>query len=172
MIDTLHRISGGASRLVGYLAVAMIITAALLTAVDVFFRSVLREPIFGTNDIVVLAMILGVTGCFPYALAVRQHMKVEVVGRRLGPRSYWSFELFAGLATLAVFIAFTVEFAARAGRLARMNEASQLLLIPLPPVWWAAAGLMAIAAAAQAVVVLENVHGLATRRGLPAPGDA
>jgi TRAP-type C4-dicarboxylate transport system permease small subunit len=172
VIGALHRVSGAASRLVAYLAVAMIIIGAVLTAIDVFFRSALRMPIFGTNDIVVLALTLGVTGCFPYALAVRQHMKVEVVGRRLGPRAYWSLELFAGLATTAVFAAFAVEFAARAGRLARMNEASQLLLIPLSPIWWISAALMAIAAAAQIVVVLENAHAVAVGRALPAGSEA
>lgn len=172
MIDALQRVSGVASRLVAYLSVAMIVLAAVLTGVDVFFRSILRSPIFGTNDFVVLALTLGVTGCFPYALAIRQHMKVELIGRRLGPRGYWSLELFAGIATTAVFAGFAVEFAQRAGRLARMNEASQLLLIPLSPIWWLAAGLMAIAAAVQLVVVLENAHALAVRRGLPASGDA
>jgi TRAP-type C4-dicarboxylate transport system permease small subunit len=171
VIGALHRISGAASRLVAYLAVAMIVLGAVLTAVDVFFRSALRMPIFGTNDIVVLALTLGVTGCFPYALAVRHHMKVEVVGRRLGARAYWTLEVFAGLATTAVLAAFAIEFAARAGRLARMNEASQLLLIPLSPIWWVSAGLMAIAAAAQIVVVLENAHAVAVARGFPAAGE-
>lgn len=172
MIGALHRISGAASRLVAYLAVAMIVLGAVLTAVDVFFRSALRMPIFGTNDIVVLALTLGVIGCFPYALAVRQHMKVEVFGRRLGPRAYWSLELFAGLATAAVFAAFAVEFGERAARLARMNEASQLLLIPLSPIWWVSAALMAVAAAAQIAVVIENAHAVAVRRGLPTGSEA
>jgi TRAP-type C4-dicarboxylate transport system permease small subunit len=171
VIDALQRVSGAAARLVAFLAVAMIVLAAILTAVDVFFRSILRSPIFGTNDVVVLALTLGVTACFPYALAVRQHMKVDLVGRRLGPRGYWALELFAGIATVAVFAGFAVEFAKRAGRLERMNEASQLLLIPLSPIWWLAAGLMAVAAAVQVVVVLENAHALATARGLPASGD-
>ncbi len=172
MIAALSRLSGAASRLAAYLAVLMIAAAAALTALDVFFRSILRSPLFGTNDIVVLALTIGVTGCFAYALAVRRHMSVDVLGRRLGPRAFWLLETAAAAATLAVFAGFAAEFASRAGRLARMNEASQLLAIPLSPVWWSAAALMALAAAVQLVVVVENAHAFAARRGLPVSGTA
>ena len=172
MIGALSRLSGAASRLAAYLAVAMIVAAAALTALDVFFRSILRSPLFGTNDVVVLALTIGVTGCFAYALAIRRHMSVDVIGRRLGSRAYWLLELFGGAATLAVFAGFAAEFASRAGRLARMNEASQLLSIPLSPVWWAAAAFMGLAAAVQIAVVLENAHAVAVGRALPASGAA
>ncbi len=156
-----------ATSLVAYIAVSLILVAAALTVVDVFMRSVVGRPIFGTNDIVILAMTLGVCGCFPYAMSSRRHMFVDVIGSRIGGRGYWILEIFGSLATLAVFCGFAVQFGMRADRLGDMNEGTQLLLIPLAPIWWIAAALLAFAAAVQAVVVLENVRRAAS--GAPAP---
>lgn len=167
MIGRLDRLSRAAAQGVASLAVLLIILSALLTVVDVFMRSVISNPLFGTNDIVVILLTVAVVGCFPFGLAVRQHIQVDLLGRSLGPRGFWFLEIFANLLTLTVFVAFCIEFGIRAERLGAMHTGTQLLAIPLMPFWWAAAGILGLASLAQLIVVLQTIVSFA--RGAPLP---
>jgi hypothetical protein len=99
---------------------------------------------------------------------------VTALGPRLGSIGFWLVELFAGLAILTILGAFTWQFALRAMMLAKMGEGSQLLLIPMAPVWWAGAALMGLAAIAQCLVVVHDAAALIARQPVPRTdaGDA
>jgi TRAP-type C4-dicarboxylate transport system permease small subunit len=170
MTDRLERLSRAATRAVAALAVLLILLAAALTVVDIVMRSIVMRPLFGTNDVVLLLLTVAVAGCFPYALAVGQHMDVTLAGRALGRRGFWALTVFANLVTLAVFAGYCLEFAKRAASLSEMHRGTQLLQIPLAPIWWTAAALLGLGVAAQLVVTLRAAASL-TRRA-PIPRDA
>lgn len=167
MIARIDRTTRAAASAVACLAVLLILLAAGLTAVDIFMRSILSSPLFGTNDIVILLLTVAVVACFPYALSIRQHIQVSLVGRALGARGYWALDLFANLVTLAVFAGFTFEFAERAGRLGAMHSGTQLLQIPLEPVWWVAAALLAFGTVAQGIATFGSAIALARGDAMP-----
>lgn len=156
-----------ASRGVGYLAAGLIFFAACLTVVDVFMRSVLNIPIYGTNDMILLAMTVGVCACFPIATISRRHMVVDVLGRALGRRWFWLLEAISSVPTILVLGAFSVMFAKRAMRLADMNEGTQLLVIPLAPFWWVAAAAFALSALAAFQVFCVNVSMARAQADIP-----
>ena len=170
MIERLDRWSRAASQGVASLAVLLIILSALLTVIDVFMRSVIARPLFGTNDIVILLLTVAVVGCFPFGLAVRQHIQVDLLGRAIGPLGFWLLEVFANVLTLAVFLAFCIQFGFRAERLGLMNTGTQLLAIPLMPFWWVASGILGLASLAQLMVVLQTIVALLRRAPVPEGG--
>jgi TRAP-type C4-dicarboxylate transport system permease small subunit len=170
MIERFERVSRAATRAVAALAVFLILLAAAITVVDVFMRSIVGSPIFGTNDVVLLLLTVAVAGCFPYALAVGQHMEVTLIGRAMGSRGFWTLSLFGNLVTLVVFAGFCLEFAKRAANLGDQNAGTQLLRIPLMPFWWIAAGLLALGVIAQTAVVAAGFVSLLRR--MPVPRDS
>ncbi len=145
-------------------ACALMLVAAGLTLMDVVMRSIVRRPLFGTNDVVLLLLMLGVLAAFPYSIATRQHLRIIAAGQRLGPKTFRGLELFAGLCILAVLGGFGWQFALRAAALSATREGTQLLLIPLAPFWWIGAALMMLAAFAQATLLLDDAMALVGAR--------
>lgn len=166
-VGILSALVRSASQYAAWFAVALFVLAAAMTVVDVFMRSIVGKPLFGTNDLVILAMTVGVCASFPYATVARRHMSVDILGRQIGGRAYWALEFFGGLFTLLVFAGFAWQFGKRAVRLEQMNEGTQLLLIPLWPFWWGLTVVLALAALAQAVVLADCLR--RARAGAPVP---
>ncbi|MGD9921465.1 MAG: TRAP transporter small permease [Pseudorhodoplanes sp.] len=150
-----------------FLAVTLIAISAALTLLDVVMRSIVGQPLFGTNDVVIILLTVGILACFPYCTATRQHLRVTALGTRLAPFGFWMVEIVAGLAILVVLGAFAWQFALRALMLAKTGEASQLLLIPLAPVWWIGSVLMGLAAFAQCLLIVHDAAALLMREPVP-----
>ena len=47
------------------MAVSLIVLAAALTLADVVMRSVVRHPLFGTNDVVIILLTIGILRVVP-----------------------------------------------------------------------------------------------------------
>jgi TRAP-type C4-dicarboxylate transport system permease small subunit len=155
-------------------AITLIVLSAGLTLLDVVMRSIVGRPLFGTNDVVIILLTVGILACFPYCTATRQHLRVTALGARLAPSGFWLVEILAGIAILVILGAFAWQFALRAIMLAKTGEGSQLLMIPLAPVWWIGSALMAIAASAQLLLIVHDATALITGKPLPRDdsGDA
>jgi TRAP-type C4-dicarboxylate transport system permease small subunit len=167
MFDRLQRFYLTAVEWLALLAVTLIAISAALTVLDVVMRSIVGRPLFGTNDVVIMLLTAGILACFPYCTATRQHLRVTALGTRLNRSGFWMVEIVAGLAILVTLGAFAWQFASRAIMLAKTSEVSQLLLIPLAPVWWVGSVLMGIAALAQCLLILHDAAGLLTRKPVP-----
>lgn len=144
------------ARLSAYLSGLLILSAALVTILDVVMRSVINRPFFGANDIVLYLLTIGVVGFFPLMVDSAHHIKIEVLGSRLGRRGVRLVEGFANLVTLLVLAGFTWQFLLRGNRLASFGDASQILQLPVAPMWWIGAGFMALAVVIQAVMVVTG----------------
>lgn len=170
MFDRVQRCYLTAVEWLALLAVTLVTFAAALTVLDVVMRSIVGRPLFGTNDVVIILLTVGILACFPYCTATRQHLRVTALGDRLAASGFWAVEIVAGLAVLVVLGAFAWQFALRAIMLAKTGEASQLLMIPLAPVWWIGSALMASAALAQCLLIVHDIFALLS--GKPAPHTA
>jgi TRAP-type C4-dicarboxylate transport system permease small subunit len=167
MLDRFQRRYLGLVEWLAILAVGLIVASAALTLLDVIMRSIVRRPLFGTNDVVIILLTVSILATFPYCTATSQHLRVTALGPRLGPAGFWLVELFAGIVILTILGAFAWQFALRAVMLAKMGEGSQLLLIPMAPVWWIGAALMGMATIAQCLVVAHDAASLIARRPVP-----
>ena len=167
MLDRFQRLYLTFVEWLALFAVGLVVLAAALTLADVVMRSVVRHPLFGTNDIIIVLLTIGILASFPYCTATTQHLRVTAVGNRLGSSGFWVVELFAGIAILVILGAFVWQFSLRAMMLAKTGESSQLLSIPMAPVWWVGAALMTAAALAQCLLIVRDAAALISRKPLP-----
>ena len=153
------------TRFVALLAVVAVLAGALLTVADVTLRASARKSIFGTNDVVLLILVVAITACFAHGVATREHMRLAAFGHAVGGRvGHWLCEIFAGLVTMLAFAGFAWQFAKKSAVLGANHEHTQLLGWPVAPWWWVATALMALAALAQLIVILLDCEALVTGR--------
>lgn len=173
LIDRAQEANVRLTRAVAMLAVGLVLAGSALTVADVLLRSSIRRPIYGTNDIVLLVLVVAVSACFPHAVAMREHMRLAAFGQAIGGRvGHWLCEIFAGIVILLVFAGFAWQFGRKATVLATTQEHTQLLFWPIAPWWWAATGLLALAALSQLIVVLVDVQALLTGQDRPVTEEA
>lgn len=164
-IDRVQQASVRLTRAVALVAVGAVLIGAVLTVIDVGLRSSIRKSLFGTNDIVLLILVVAVSACFAHGVAMREHMRVSALGRALGGRiGHWLCEIFAGLVTLVCFVGFAWQFGKKAGALAASHERTLLLEWSVAPWWWVASGLLGLAALAQLIVVFTDIESLVRGR--------
>ncbi len=161
MIGRLERVLHNAARLVAYASGMLVLLAAFVTISEVFLRSVINRPFFGANDLVMYLLTVGVVGFFPLMVDSGHHIKIDTLGKWLGTRGNLLIERFASVVTLLVLSGFVWQFARQGMRHSTYDDVTQMLHLPLAPLWWTAAGIMALATAIQALIVLTgNIHRL------------
>ena len=95
------KIIAGASRILSYLAIGLLILLMLVTVSDVFLRYVFNSPILGAQEIAKLIMVCLVIGMAWCALR-GEHIKVDLVMRRCPPRSQVIVKIITLLASLVM----------------------------------------------------------------------
>lgn len=170
LVARLQALSLRASGLLGLIGFLAILGVAILTVVDVLLRWLADAPILGINDVILLVTTVGVSACFASAMAERQHMRVTASGAFIGGRiGHNLFELVGSLTTLGFFGVLVWQFIKRSYNFTVFGDYSTLLHIPVGPFWWAATLAFGVAAAAQAIIVLDDLGGLLTNRPIPEP---
>ena len=170
MLAVLQGLSVRASRALGLIGFLALLGVSALTVLDVLLRWLFSAPILGLNDVVLLVTTVGVTCCFPSAMAERQHMRVTAAGRVIaGRHGHNLFEAVGSVVTLGFFALMAWQFVKKAEQFTRYGDHSPLLHIPVGPFWWVAAAAFVMAALAQAIIVADDLAALATGRALPEP---
>ncbi|MEM5581937.1 MULTISPECIES: TRAP transporter small permease subunit [unclassified Roseibium] len=89
MSSPFSRLEQGAGRIAGLFAAvggAALFVLALVTIVSVFWRYVLRDPIFGIEDISTMALSVAVAGAVAYGAHKGAHVSVNVIAMIAGRR--------------------------------------------------------------------------------------
>lgn len=132
-----------------------------VTLADVVYRYVLNAPIFGSQDISILLLVLVVAFCIAYGGRTGAHVAVEVFGKLGGAVFERISALFVRAAGAAVMALASYQLF-QSGRMAtELEEGSQLLNIPFEPFYDALAvgvGLYAILLALEAVYLAVTGH--------------
>ena len=156
MIKLLERGLHHAARLVAYVSGGLVLVAAVVTLYEVFMRSVVNRPFFGANDLVLYVLTIGVIGFFPLMVDSGHHIKIDSFGKFLGPRWFRRFEWFGNIVTLFILAAFVWQFWRQGMRMAGYNDVTQILQLPLAPMWFAASAILGLATAIQLLIVLTG----------------
>ena len=125
-----------------------------VTLADVIYRYVLNAPIFGSQDISILLLVLVIAFSIAYGGRTGAHVAVEVFGQLGGPVFDRITAVFVRLVGAGVMAVASLQLF-ESGRMAtELEEGSQMLNIPFEPFYDAlgvGVGLYAVLLALEAV---------------------
>lgn len=131
------------TKAIAYTVLVGLIAITVATLVDVVLRAFFNKPLYGLNDLIVLAIPLVIAGCFPAGLAMKSNIAIRFLGKSLGPGAERWLEVFGHL-MMALFMAVvTWQSGAYASELG--TRETPLLQWPVQPSWWGATVLIALA---------------------------
>jgi len=114
---------------VGNIAIAVI---TLFFMIDVCGRAFLSKPLYGSNELVELTMIvLGFS--IMYATRTRQHVKMDMLSPRLSKRTQAILMSFGSFLEFGISAVVAYEILIRALHMLKIHEVSPFLSIPLGP---------------------------------------
>jgi TRAP-type C4-dicarboxylate transport system permease small subunit len=131
-----------------------------ITAVDVVGRYLLSAPVPGGFEIVQYLMAIVVFASLPLTTAADSHLTVSLIGNRLTGEVKRAHRIFVLTFSSAAMLVIAWRMAEQAATLARSQQVSGFLQLPLAPVAWA----MSILAALAALIVLAKLAGAALGR--------
>lgn len=146
------------ARAIAALGVVALVGLALLVMVDVVLRWLFAAPIDGVAEISKLIIAMVVASFFPAALAERQHIAIEFVGKSLGPRAKATLEAFGALVTFGFFAAVAWRFVLYTAELGRSGETTWILGWPIAPWWVVVTVFIVFCVPVQAIVLARIVR--------------
>lgn len=157
--SVIRRLDAIADRLVHALAalgLCGLILIAVAIVVDVLSRWLFNAPFLGMEDIMGLLIVVVVTLFFPAVLHDRGNIAINVVGRFFGPRGAEGLNAFGHLVTFLFFVILAWQLFRHAvdveGRI------TQILELPVQPMWWLAAGIIAFCVPIQLLVFVVHLR--------------
>ncbi len=157
------RLDEWAGRLVhGLAAIGLcgLIFQAVAIVADVVSRWLFNAPILGMEDINGLLIVVIVASFFPAVLYDRGNIAIDVVGRMFGKRGAEALNAFGHLVTLAFFIILAWQLLRHTEDVSQ--RITQILELPVQPMWWLATAIMFFAVPIQLLVFIVHLHAAIT----------
>jgi len=135
-----------AARALALLGAGLLLVLALGTVLDVLLRYVFARPIRGFVDVAALGGAVALSACMPHVVAIRGHIGVDALGRRLGGAAQRLLERLGALATALFFALMAWQYARFTLELWHNGETTSVLRWPVWPWWAAVTGFVALTA--------------------------
>lgn len=136
-----------------WIAGAVLVLLMLLTVADVLAQELINEPITGVFDFTHFAVLSMVFLGFAYCGFRGDHVSIELVYGRLGPRVQSVLDRLTSLIGAGLFSLIAWRALVQADLVRELEEASNMLEIPFYPFYW----LLAFGSALFALVMLLRV---------------
>jgi TRAP-type C4-dicarboxylate transport system permease small subunit len=147
-----------AARFAALLGMIGLVGFILMTNVDVLMRWAFNSPLNYMADVAPLIMAIVVAALFPFAIAARYHVTIELLGGLVGRRAQAWLEVLAALAGVVFFalvawqiILFTIDLHVR-------GQTTWVMQIPSAPWWVVASFFMVLCVFVQLVVLVTQFH--------------
>lgn len=147
MPNARHPASSAVTSFTKYIAYCVLLGLIAMTAatlLDVILRYLFNKPLYGLNDIVILAMPVVISGCFPAGLALKSSIAIRFLGNALGGRVEPWLEAFGHLMMCLFVSVMAWQLGIYATELG--TRETPLLQLPVQPAWWTATALISLAA--------------------------
>lgn len=130
---------------------------AIVTMLDIAGRELFRVPISGFSDIADMIVVFAAASCFPISLVERHHVSVRFLGK-LNWRFREVLDLLGHTLMLAVFVLMCWQVVVYALDVYQSGQTTWLIRIPVWPLWFATAAVMAVCVPAQSLIVIGQVR--------------
>lgn len=143
--------------LISVLAVTAMLAGAAIVVGDVLGRWLFGRAVIALNEIMSVVFALAVAATLPAGAARRVNLKVDLLGSSTGARM-GAWLTVAGTILLGIFFAILAwRIWGLALRYSVQGRSTSILYIPLAPLYFTVAALMASAAAVQAVLTVQDI---------------
>jgi len=140
-----------------------------ITVGEVLLRWLFKYPILGVSDVSRLIVTIVAASCFPLVSAKRDHISIQVLGSKLGPRANSVLEAFGSFITLVVLGLLTWQIWLYSGELATANETTMIVRWPVSPWWRVTTLLFALCVPIQMVCVYTSLRSAFTSKDIMDP---
>ncbi|MCA2011813.1 TRAP transporter large permease subunit [Cereibacter sphaeroides] len=158
----------GVERLTGYVAmvaVAGILTGAIIVVGDVLARWLLGTAIVALNEIMSSVVAVAVAATLPAGAARRVNLRIDLLGAMTGPRLTAWLTLLGSLMLAAFFALLAWRLSVLGLRYAAQGRATAIWNWPLAPTYFAIAVFMGLAALVQLANAVEDAIALPKAKG-------
>ena len=145
------------TRRVASFGVLGMLIISLLTVGDITLRFVFNAPIVGFNEVVEMVMAVAIAATFPAGLAQRVHLKIDLLGGVLSPRTRCWLNPLGSFLLLLIFLVFAWRIGHHAIEVDSIGKTTMILEWRLSPFIWVITALMAVCALIQFVVLLTDI---------------
>jgi TRAP-type C4-dicarboxylate transport system permease small subunit len=157
MLDRLEQTSLALARGLAAAGLLILIGFAVMTLADGLSRPLFDTSLEIVGDLGSLAVAVAVACCVPLAFLQRNHITIKFAGACLGARGSRILDVGAAVLVNVVAILIARQLFVFAGQSARAGDSTVMLEVPVAPFWYIVATLIALAAAAQALVVAKEI---------------
>lgn len=103
----------------------------LMTCSDIFLRSTINKPIFGSEEIVSIFAVMAIGFALPYAHRKDSHVGVEILVRLLSRRKQKLLRVITNIFSLLLFIVLSWKMFTYAEAMQTSGEVSMNLELPM-----------------------------------------
>jgi TRAP-type C4-dicarboxylate transport system permease small subunit len=103
----------------------------LMTCADVFLRSTLNRPIFGSEEIVSIFAVLTIGFALPYSHKKDSHVGVEILVRLLSKKTQHVIKFLTNILSFTIFALLTWKMFVYAQTMGKSGEVSMNLELPM-----------------------------------------
>ena len=141
-----------------WLSSAVLFAMMMLTAVDVFMRYVVSRPVPGAFEISELLMGLLIFSALPLVSLRDEHITVEFAGKMIPARLLPYIDAIVHVCIASLLAAAGRLVWLRGMRMQQYGDATTMLAIPVWPLVYAMAGLLAVTAAVHLAKAIHSVR--------------
>ncbi len=142
----MSRFEVGLQRALGLLAALILFFMMMLTAVDVFGRYVLNKPVNGGFEVTEIMLAMLIYSGLPLVSARREHIVIDTFDPLFSRAFKRMLDVIAEILCMVVFGGVAVLVFERAQRIAGYGDTTTVLRLPLAPVAYVMAVMIAITA--------------------------
>jgi TRAP-type transport system small permease protein len=162
MLSALEQAALAATRALSVIGLAALMGLAGMTLADGLMRWVANQPIEGVRDLGGLAIAVAIACCLPIVMSERRNITIRLAAE-VSPRLSRVLDAVAAVVVCAVLAAMAWQLGLYAAKMARANETTFVLQIPVAPFWLGVDVILWCAVVVQAIAALRDIARVVSR---------
>jgi TRAP-type C4-dicarboxylate transport system permease small subunit len=147
--------------IIGLVCLSLVALAVLL---DVSLRWLFNSPIHGLEDIAPLVLAIAIASFMPVAMVKRAHARFELLHHSLGRRGQRVLDILGGFGLSIMILLVAWQTWRYAAEVIESSKTTLVLGLSVAPAWVSIAILLTLSAAAQLVVLAQDIFAAARGR--------